>query len=675
MATPDPRDILALQSAVNDASSRTTALWVSFMTFAAYLIVAAGSVNHLALFQESTIKLPILAAELPLVAFFAIAPFFLILFHFYLFLNLVTLSRRISIYNRVLTENVAAEDDRNLLRARLDTFLVVQLLCRPSQERAGINARLLNVVIWITLVGVPILLLLQFQSTFLPYHHSGVTWIHRFLIVADLMLIWFFWFAIYRRGELHFPWPRRHLLALGCSVAVIFVSVIVVSYPGERLGQIVNVRLPLVCPEKPVPISDCFLHGPVNMVTGRPQRYFFNVLVLTGQTLTDVKRTEAGQETSSLRGRDLAGAILIRSDIRLMDFTGTNLDGARLDGAVASGAFFGCADTGAPPPKDPDWPDHGCSSLRGASLYGANLSGARFFGARMEGSVLIDANLSGARLKSVHLEAAVLTNANLTAAYLGSTRLQNAYLFNTNLSGATLDGSQLGGALLEKSNFEFASLGSLASLGQSNTVGVGDTVGRPMLDFAGFDLDGTPAPLLTDFSDFDDKRNRMLNILLVEELRRTTWFGRKQQVDSDVFNPLISILSPAFYKSFYSKEAKTDWNSLKEEVADLWKHNIPAGHPENEDLEIIKQRFLAARFGELACDGDNAPFVARGLILNEIMLRVGASAKVFLDRVHDIPNCRGAVGIKPEEYGAIEAIRLRTGAPVMDKTEIRPPAK
>ena len=91
MATPDPRDIPELQKAVNDASSRTTALWVSFMTFAAYLIVAAGSVNHLALFQETAIKLPILAAELPLVAFFAIAPFFLLLFHFYLLLNLVAL--------------------------------------------------------------------------------------------------------------------------------------------------------------------------------------------------------------------------------------------------------------------------------------------------------------------------------------------------------------------------------------------------------------------------------------------------------------------------------------------------------------------------------------------------------------------------------------------------------
>jgi uncharacterized protein YjbI with pentapeptide repeats len=675
MATPDPRDILALQSAVNDASSRTTALWVSFMTFAAYLIVAAGSVNHLALFQETPIKLPVLAAELPLVSFFGIAPFFLLLFHFYLFLNLVTLSRRIATYNRVLAGNVAAEGDRNLLRARLDTFLVVQLLCRPPKERAGLNAGLLNIVIWITLVGVPILLLLQFQLTFLPYHHSGVTWIHRFLIAADLTMIWFFWFAIYSRGELHLPKLRRHLIALGCSTAVIFISVIVVSYPGERSGQIVSIRLPMVCSERSVPISDCFLRGPVNMVTGRPQRYFFNVLVLTGQILTDAKKADVGQETRSLRGRDLAGAILIRSDIRNMDFTGTNLDGARLDEAVASGAFFGCADTGAPPPKDPDWPDHGCSSLRGASLYGANLSGARFFGARMEGSVLIDANLSGARLKSVHLEAAVLTNANLTAAYLGSTRLQNAYLFNTNLSGATLDGSQLGGALLEKSNFEFASLGSLASMGQSNAVGVGGTVGRPMLDFAGFDLDGTPVPLPTDFSDFDDKRNHMLNVLLVEELRRTTWFGSQQQhVDSDSFNPLISILTPDFYKSFY-KGAKTDWSSLKEEVADQWKHNIPADNPKNEDLESIKQRFLAERFGELACDGDNAPFVARGLILNEIMLRVGASAKIFLDRVHDIPNCLGAAGIRPEEYGAIEAIRLRTGAPIMDKTEIRSPAK
>jgi uncharacterized protein YjbI with pentapeptide repeats len=670
MTTPDPRDILALQSAVNDASSRTTALWVSFMSFAAYLIVAVGSVNHLALFQETAIKLPILAAELPLVAFFAIAPFFLLLFHFYLFLNLVALARRIAVYNRVLTEDVPAEDDRNLLRARLDTFLVVQLLCRPPKDRGGLNARLLGMVIWITLVGVPILLLLQFQLTFLPYHHSGVTWIHRLLIMADLTLIWFFWFAIYNHGELLLPNLRPHLVALGCSVAVVLISVVVVAYPGEPLGQVVNIKLPVVCPDKPVPISDCFLRGPVNMVTGRPQRYFFNVLVLTGQTLTDVKKADASKKASFLRGRDLAGAILIRSDIHSMDFTGTNLDGARLDNAAAWDSAFGCADTGAPPPKDPDWPDHGCSSLRGASLYGTNLSGAIFIGARMEGSVLIHANLSGARLKNVHLEASVLTNANLTAAYMGSARLQHAYLYNTNLSGATLEDSELADALLEKSTFEFG------SFGQFSSVHVRGTVGQPKLDFAAFVLDGSSAPPATDISDFSDRRDRMLQVLLKEEERRTTWSGPKQDVSSD-YN---GAFSPEFYESRY-REAKTDWNSLKGGVEQQWismKNKNPADPAKDEDLDSIKRQFLADRFIELACDVENAPFVARGLISNENILRAGTSAAMFLKKVRDTQDCQGAAGLRPEDYGAVETFLAQAnggGPPITDKTEIGPPAK
>lgn len=667
MAMPDPRDISELQKAVNEASSRTTALWVSFMTFAAYLIVAAGSVNHLALFRETAIRLPVLNADLPLVAFFAVAPFFLILFHFYLFLNLVTLARRIATYNGVLVEAVAAENDRNLLRTRLDTFLVVQLLARPSKSRTGPNVWLLNIVVWITLVGVPILILLQFQLTFLPYHLSAVTWIHRFFIVADLALIWFFWFAIYRRGELHFPRVTIHPVALAGSIVVSLISFVVVAYPGEPLGQLVRVKLPMVCSEKLVPISDCFLRGPVNMVTGQPQRYFFNVLVLPFQTLTDVKKAEAGQETNSLRGRDLSGAILIRSDIRGMDFTGTNLDGARLDFAVAPGAKFGCDDIGAPPPKNPDWPDHGCSSLRGASLYGANLSGAKFFGARMEGSILIHANLSGANLQNVHLEATVLTRANFTAAYMGLTRLQDAYLFNTNLAGATVKDSQLDGALLEYTNFEFASLGHLGSVRVSNTVG------QPILDFAAFDLDGSSVPPPAHDVDFKDMRNRMLSVLLDEEKRRAPWFGTASgSAQGDGF----SIFTPSYYESFYNDaNKKTDWSKVKSSVTDLWMKNTPADTGE-EHLEGFKRRFLSDRFAEMACDTENAPFVARGLIWNDIIVRADLLSDSFLTKVRDAQSCRGAVGLKPEDYGAIAAKRseAKLGRPVMDKTDIRSPA-
>jgi uncharacterized protein YjbI with pentapeptide repeats len=671
MATPNPRDIMALQSAVNDASSRTTALWVSFMTFAAYLIVAVGSVSHLALFRETAIKLPVLAAELPLVAFFAIAPFFLLLFHFYLFLNLVTLSKRISTYNRILTEDVTAEGDQNLLRARLDTFMVVQLLCPSSKEREGLNAWLLSSVVWITLVGVPILLLLQFQLTFLPYHDSVVTWIHRLLIVADLTLICFFWFAIFSHGELHFPKLRDHPFAFCCAAALVVISVVVVSYPGERLGKLVSMRLPVLCPERAVPISDCFLQGPVNMVTGRPRSPFFNVLVLPGQTLTDIEKVKAGQKIGSLRGRDLVGAILSRSDMRLMDFTGVNLDGARLDQVNAAGAHFGCDDTGRPPPANPDWPDHGCSSLKGTSLYGANLSGAEFLGVHMEGSVLIDANLSGANLTSVHMEAAVLTNANLTAASVTSTRLQNAYLFNTNLSGAILHNSQLDGALLEQSQLQFASLG-----GEFGKVRVGGSVGQPMAFVTDFNLDGTSLPLPTNTL-FNDMRRHMLLVLRDEEQRRNVWFSDKQH-GRETFNPALDILSPDFYESFYRKE-KTNWHRLRVDADNSWnsvKDNLPVVGTKKEDSESLKQQFLAERLTELACDIENAPYVARGLIFGGTVYRARESAGIFLNKVRDATNCRGAEGLKPREYGAIQGfVTVMTTTPNIDKPESSPPAK
>src|SRR5262249_15375126 len=265
-ARVDARDISALQASVNDASSRAAALWISFLTFAAYLTVAVGSVNHEALFLEKPIRLPVLSVDLPLVAFFAVAPFFFFLFHFYLFLQLVILVRKIVTYNQVLREKVRNVRNQKLLRQRLDTFLVVQLL---GGSHGGVTARLLRVIAWITLVGVPVGLLLQFQVTFLPYHSGWVTWLHRGVVLADLVLIWIFWFAInHDMGDFHTPSLRHHWLAFGSSLLVLAFSVFVMAFSGERVGRIVNLSLPVLCPGEAVPIADCFLHGPVNMVRG-----------------------------------------------------------------------------------------------------------------------------------------------------------------------------------------------------------------------------------------------------------------------------------------------------------------------------------------------------------------------------------------------------------------------
>src|ERR1700730_18443078 len=83
--TPGAKEIAAQQASVNHASSRAGALWISFLTFAAYLTVTAGSVTHEMMLRDAPIKLPVLNVELPIFAFFVIVPFFFVLFHFYLY--------------------------------------------------------------------------------------------------------------------------------------------------------------------------------------------------------------------------------------------------------------------------------------------------------------------------------------------------------------------------------------------------------------------------------------------------------------------------------------------------------------------------------------------------------------------------------------------------------------
>src|ERR1700692_455562 len=69
-------DLSGLQGAVNDSSSRAAALWLSFLTFMAYLTMTVGAVTHEALLRQKPIKLPVLNVDLPLVGFFWIAPLF-----------------------------------------------------------------------------------------------------------------------------------------------------------------------------------------------------------------------------------------------------------------------------------------------------------------------------------------------------------------------------------------------------------------------------------------------------------------------------------------------------------------------------------------------------------------------------------------------------------------------
>jgi hypothetical protein len=123
----DPKDIGELQKALNDAAGKASVLWTSFIILQLYLVIAFGSVTHRDLFLENSIKLPVLNVDLPLVGFFVVVPIILVVFHFYIFLQLLALAAKAKRYDALLKQEAPASDR---LREQLDSFVAANRLRR-----------------------------------------------------------------------------------------------------------------------------------------------------------------------------------------------------------------------------------------------------------------------------------------------------------------------------------------------------------------------------------------------------------------------------------------------------------------------------------------------------------------------------------------------------------------
>ena len=254
----DPKDVDELQRALNDSAGKASVLWTTFITFELYLVIAFGSVTHRNLFLEDPVKLPLFNVDLPLVGFFLVAPAILVIFHFYVFLQLLALARKARDYDAVLREAVPVAIDRQLLRQRLDSFLVLQFLAGPAEQRTGFGGLSLRLIAWITLVGGPVLILLQGQVTFLPYHGVGVTWLQRIAILIDLAVIWYFWNSIRSEDTTilrRVPSIAWQLVGGVASIVIVIFSICLATFPGE----FTNDRLPggafgISCESRSLPV-------------------------------------------------------------------------------------------------------------------------------------------------------------------------------------------------------------------------------------------------------------------------------------------------------------------------------------------------------------------------------------------------------------------------------------
>jgi hypothetical protein len=227
----------------------------------------------------------------------------------YIIVQLRILSYKVVSYNETLDHSVPVTADRRKLRQRLDPFIFVQLLVGLREVQADLTMVLLRAMVAITVALGPILLLLQIQCTFLPYHLSSITWFHRLMVLIDILLLCSFWPTIRYGVSTSFLPSFRSYWSMYClSILAIMFSGLVATFPGE---QIQSLTLPNA-------LTKIFFQGPVDLVSGKPRSLLSNVLVLPGLSLVD----GSGARTFSLRGRDFVGAVFIGSDLRGADFSG-----------------------------------------------------------------------------------------------------------------------------------------------------------------------------------------------------------------------------------------------------------------------------------------------------------------------------------------------------------------
>jgi uncharacterized protein YjbI with pentapeptide repeats len=646
----DAQRLSALEKAVNDSAGKAALLWTSFITLGTYLLIATGSVTHRNLFLNSAIKLPVLGVELPVTGYFLVAPVIFLIFHFYLLLHLQGLSEKVLDYNLVLHETMKTSVDRRRARWRLDDFPFLQFLAGVRERRTGLAGKLQMLISWITIVLFPVVVLLQLQIAFLPYHSSAVTWLHRACLIVDLGLIWFFWHAFRRHSEI--TKLRRVTVAAieaAGTLLVLIFSLALATFPGETMyrnvvATLVDAVVSFAFGDQAVSASRYFFEGDVDGVTGQPASLFANRIILPGERFHDgAKKAEV---SVSLRGRNLRGAILQRSDLSFADFTGAVLVEASFAGARLQRATFGCAarlklKPGGRSSRTDSCDDERAADLRGADfsdalLHGAffshaRLHGARFARAMMQGVLADDADLSGATLIYARLEGSSFVSATLAGTSLLGAQAQGVDLREADLSNATLFRTQLQGAKLDHARLTNAMLLS-ANLYRS-FVSINDhqkTVFRSVYATPTFPRIQLPSP----------RRGRDSRSL-PKTLDGVGYSALASQAQEHIENDEVRQLVAARLELLDPAKNAEDGQL----VADK-----PINSPSEIDNEIRQLR--AEAFAELMCAPDGAPYIARSFIyggrvrgmMNKAVEAADDPALRIIAKLRG-SDCAGAVGL------------------------------
>ena len=437
-------DLEAIKKAVDDAASVGGGLWLSYLFVLFYLAVAAGAVTHDDLFlREGPVKLPFLNIELPLLAFFFLAPILFLIVHAYTLVHLVMLTDKAKRFHEALRQSA---DGRGGPRSdpRGSTAAIAEQHFRPvscwAAGRAREPLRLAPAGNRLDDAGRRAGPLAAAHADPVPalsleLHHLDPS--RRPPRRSDPSVV----AMAQNSGRTRRRWPPpcglpdldQFLVRAEPRGRPLLLTE--ATFPGEWQDNLPNQRVfwfPFPKPDRElVTLNRLVFQSDVNDTNRRRKLPFSNTLVLPGLNvyeglkIDDPEKLKGRDYLLRARGRDLRGAIFDLAVLPKVDLEGANLQGASLFRA----------------------------QLRDASLDGAQLRGASLEGAQLQGAGLDRAQLQGASLDGAQLQGASLAGAQLQGARLWGSQLQGAWLGFSQLQGASLDDAHLEGAWLQLRRF------------------------------------------------------------------------------------------------------------------------------------------------------------------------------------------------------------------------------
>jgi uncharacterized protein YjbI with pentapeptide repeats len=472
-----PVNPYSLLDAVNASSDTAHMGWLLFLGLMTYFTIAVAGVSHKDLLLQTPVALPILQVSIQQVQFFQFAPVLLVLLHMGVVSQLVLVAKKTLEFDSAVAMLESTDRRTHPLRLELHNFFFVQAIAGPHRSR--VMSLFLHGMSWLTLVVLPVLLLLFIQIRYLPFHDAAITWVHRLALVADiLVLITIGIFLL--RGESSFGLAvgrtarERPISFVTTSIvflATTFFSFFVATIPGETLDRMSRGMMggPADQTVAPPAKTDRAISAdtkPPSFMVGftlpflktRNDGSLFgvfhrNLIAPDVDFLSGRADPKPGENSVSLRGRDLRYAKLDRSNLAFADLTGADLDGASLIATDLTGAKLQCADLNELILSE-NRAAALCASARSANFTRAGLKGARMSGIDAQGAKFEEAQMEGAELAY-----SVLTGANFSSAHMERVDMTGGvHAEGTNFLIASLQGADLTGSLLHGADFSSAAM-------------------------------------------------------------------------------------------------------------------------------------------------------------------------------------------------------------------------